>query len=608
MAPGAAGNVYAFDLRFHDGRMVGDLDEVEPNNDAAESPVLIRWNTVSTQANACTLLDGVAQVELPAGYSKLPRQPDVLIDPTDGGYFWDHALRGHASALILVLPPAHTLSRDVAPPIFCDSPCAARLSAKMFRDRIALLFIIEPEVYNPKSKWYMAPIQGSAGAEVARLNDLPPASNRRPQHMLVDAPLDQVQRQAELVKPEQPPPPAPPRWYKTRRFRAAVAIAAAIVLLFLFYGHKCPRLAVPQSHYVRQWNKPKVIVFVHGVLGDMDNTWTNSQAHTSWPELVASDPDLTDYDIYVYGYQSSCEGDQSNITEIANRFQANLIDGGFFSNYQEIYFIAHSMGGLITKRLLSSMNSDMDKLQRVRGVLLMAVPSAGAPIASLAGWLSTNPQFKNMDPQSSHAYLQIMEQDWNNMLRNRTPDSPFPRVFVAYETKDIAGMRIVPELFTSQVADATPIAFDYDHAAIVKPDSLTNQVYAWSKSRILESSKFPTTSADNRWFAISPPHNETFVAIVREVEMQKNISITFGSTCTSEQRNAIVRSNGAQLSGDDVADFLQNAVRPRVSVDFVVSTRNEDVSYEIDCKRANPAHALLRDAPRPASPNGAASR
>lgn len=294
--------------------------------------------------------------------------------------------------------------------------------------------------------------------------------------------------------------PAPPPWYKTRRFTTGVAIAAVIIgLLYLLYRHKCPTLAVPKPHYVRQWKKPKIIIFVHGVLGDMDNTWINPQAHTSWPELVASDPKLTDYDVYVYGYQSSCEGDESNITEIANRFRANLIDSGFFSDYKEIYFIAHSMGGIITKRVLSSLNnpSEFDKLQRVRGVLLIAVPSAGAPIASVAGWLSTNPQFKNMDPKSSRAYLQAMENDWVSMLRNRTPGHPFPRAFVAYETKDIAGMRIVPELFTSQVSDATPIAFDYDHAAIVKPDSLTNEVYAWSKSRIVECSAYPTTGGGN---------------------------------------------------------------------------------------------------------------
>jgi triacylglycerol esterase/lipase EstA (alpha/beta hydrolase family) len=104
---------------------------------------------------------------------------------------------------------------------------------------------------------------------------------------------------------------------------------------------------------------------------------------------------MADYDVYVYGYKSSCGGDSSDITEIANRMGRQLQDDRFFDRYQEIDFITHSMGGLVTKRMLSTFNTPTDsgKLQLVHTVLFIAVPASGAPVASLATWLTDNPQF-----------------------------------------------------------------------------------------------------------------------------------------------------------------------------------------------------------------------
>jgi len=242
---------------------------------------------------------------------------------------------------------------------------------------------------------------------------------------------------------------------------------------------------MPQKH-------KKIIIFVHGVIGDMDNTWVNPINHASWPELVAGDKDFDGYDVYVYGYDTPCEGSSSNISEIANRFGQQLRDDHFFSNYEQIFFITHSMGGLVTKKMLAglSMAQEIDSLQRVRAVIFIAVPSDGADIASLGSWFSRNPQFKNMDPEGTKAFLQTIEGDWGTVIRKRTEQRPFPRSFEAYETKDLGVFRIVPNLFISGISDLTPIAFDYDHIAIVKPDSHEHAVYKWTKARILESSQY----------------------------------------------------------------------------------------------------------------------
>lgn len=108
-------------------------------------------------------------------------------------------------------------------------------------------------------------------------------------------------------------------------------IVVALGVRWLLRKEACPSVSAPHSHFVKAAGNKKVILFVHGVLGDVDNTWFNAATHTSWPDLVSRDPAMKDYDVYVYGYKSSCGGDASDITEIANRMGQQLQDDDFFS-------------------------------------------------------------------------------------------------------------------------------------------------------------------------------------------------------------------------------------------------------------------------------------
>jgi pimeloyl-ACP methyl ester carboxylesterase len=268
-------------------------------------------------------------------------------------------------------------------------------------------------------------------------------------------------------------------------FLVAIAVAGALLI-----RRTISPVVVPVSHFVGGHGKNrKLIVFVHGVIGDMDNTWVNAKTHASWPEMFRSDDELSKFDVYVYGYASPATGNASTIEEIAVRFLQFLKDSGDFQNYGEVDFITHSMGGLITKRMLNKLNTpaDVHLLQQVRTVIYISVPSNGADAAVVASWLSQNPQFKGMDPKAASDFLQGVEGDWANMLRNRNPSSPFPRTYSAYETLSTGPITVVPKLYTSELSDEPVIGFDYNHIDIVKPQDRDAEVYGWTKARILES-------------------------------------------------------------------------------------------------------------------------
>jgi pimeloyl-ACP methyl ester carboxylesterase/ActR/RegA family two-component response regulator len=321
-----------------------------------------------------------------------------------------------------------------------------------------------------------------------------------------DPPKSQPSQTQELQPPRKPPEagsdtggghkPLVKKPSLVRRIAVGAAVVTAVVALAVFTFRMVARVRsgkviVPESHFVGKHGKNKrVIVFVHGVMGDMQNTWVNSETQAYWPEMIKEDDAFQDFDVFVYGYSSPAFGRASDIEDIAKRFGQQLQDGGMFSNYDEIDFITHSMGGIVTKRMLNMLNntSDIGKLRRVHSVIYISVPSNGADLANLATWLSLNPQFKSMSRKDAADFLNSVEDDWAKLLRDRSANARFPRSFSAYETLPMDGIMVVPKLYTSQLSDGSIMAFDYNHADIVKPRSSESDVYKWVAARIKEAS------------------------------------------------------------------------------------------------------------------------
>jgi len=252
-----------------------------------------------------------------------------------------------------------------------------------------------------------------------------------------------------------------------------------------------PRASPPNS--VSYWLKSSrpdahtAIVFVHGVMGDSSSTWRAPGAAAGWPELIRKEPALPPVDVLALGYQSPPIGAASNIEEIAVRSLRALRDDGLFSRYDNVIFVVHSMGGLITKRMLKTLQGeDRAAFDKIRAVVFFATPAKGSDVASLAEWVTSNPQFRDMAPSDFSSFLQVLENDWQALLKNRSPTSPFPRSYCAYEKLPEHGVKvIVPRSNAETSCDETPVAFDRDHASIVKPASETDEVHVFLRARIL---------------------------------------------------------------------------------------------------------------------------
>lgn len=257
------------------------------------------------------------------------------------------------------------------------------------------------------------------------------------------------------------------------RRRAGVNLLAkafALVLIVVMAGCD-PSSGTNQTdpHWVyRKADEPRnkvAIVFVHGIFGDTDGTWTNKNGRRFFDFLHES-PGLGDkVDIFAFGFTSKMFTSGSlGIGEAATSMDQYLHFHGV-DDYDAVVFVAHSMGGLVTMQELLQ-NTTMRR--KVPLVVFFATPQEGAQITKIADLVVRNSGIRDMFPADSNSFLQKLNNDWLQMKKD---DAFHPAVVCAYEKAPIAGQLIVPWTAASKNCDevAAPIG-GANHLSLVKPD------------------------------------------------------------------------------------------------------------------------------------------
>lgn len=221
------------------------------------------------------------------------------------------------------------------------------------------------------------------------------------------------------------------------------------------------------SHYVRRTNSDTVIVFVHGVFGGSIGTWKNPQNGAYWPNLLLDDETFKKADVYVYSYSSPYLGPSYTIDELIENMRLNLDNDEVFQKHKRVVFLCHSMGGLVVRGFLKRYQA---RATSVPLIYFFSTPTAGSHIASLANFLSKNPQLKGMLPANANDYVTFLQHDWRAL-----PIHVNSRC--AYETLDTYGIRIVDEQSASALCDGPVDPVNSNHMDIVKPHGRNDVPY-----------------------------------------------------------------------------------------------------------------------------------
>ena len=246
-----------------------------------------------------------------------------------------------------------------------------------------------------------------------------------------------------------------------------------------------PTVFADGGGYVRgpAQQRSRVVVFVNGIFGDAISTWRSPEG-AYWPSLLLNDSDFKDVDIFVHSFQSPALASAQQIDELAGRFRDHLLVRKIL-DYEEIVFIAHSMGGLVTRALLLKQRLPPS---RTPMIYFYGTPSAGANVAGIAKHLSENPQLKDMLPLSEGGYVKVLRERWLESSNDNALDYPNKIAsFCAYELRDTWFVRIVPELSATYLCNRETRGIVASHIDIVKPKDAQQDPYVFFKAAYLRT-------------------------------------------------------------------------------------------------------------------------
>lgn len=262
-------------------------------------------------------------------------------------------------------------------------------------------------------------------------------------------------------------------------------------------------------------NAKVALVFVHGLFGDTLGTWTGPKGVTFF-DLVKANPKVGDkVDVFAFGFTSKVVGSGSlDVQAAANKLYDHLKYHGV-TDYPAIVFVAHSMGGLVSMRMLLT---HRDFMARVPVMVLYASPQAGADVARIVKVVAKNPALANLLPPEQDSFLKVLNDDWRAAAGH-------PPIRCAHENKPTYGVMIVDWSSATRFCDGPSSEIAANHIDIVKPDRaehdsvvvLVNALEQYVTGRQLEA-KLETpdfvASPEGLLYNLSDPNGRSFARLV----------------------------------------------------------------------------------------------
>ncbi len=233
------------------------------------------------------------------------------------------------------------------------------------------------------------------------------------------------------------------------------------------------------------------IVFIHGLTGDPEETWTSEGAREFWPKWLCVDfPNIA---VYSLGYPASIfEKWAKNEMDIFER-AASALD--YLSakgiGDRPVAFITHSLGGILAKAIIrKSCESDDGDWKKVcvatRLVAFLATPHTGASLASVLKCVFPHFASKHIDLLSNGmGILEDINQHYRSYANNRD-ELKTAAYYEKYKTKNSV-LVVSRESADPGVKGTHPVATDKDHLNICKPCDRNDPIYAGLQRHIKQA-------------------------------------------------------------------------------------------------------------------------
>jgi hypothetical protein len=163
------------------------------------------------------------------------------------------------------------------------------------------------------------------------------------------------------------------------------------------------------------------VVFVHGVLSSGTASWTNANG-AYWPSLLETDPNAKGIGVYVFTYRTDLFSGSYRLGDAVDALKERMRLDGLFACHT-VVFVAHSMGGLVVRKLLVERARDFAERNITVGLFLVASPSLGSfyanilePLARLLG----HTQGHALRFSQDNAWLMDLDKEFKNLKEVNT--------------------------------------------------------------------------------------------------------------------------------------------------------------------------------------------
>jgi O-acetyl-ADP-ribose deacetylase (regulator of RNase III) len=256
--------------------------------------------------------------------------------------------------------------------------------------------------------------------------------------------------------------------------------------------------------------KAVAVVFVHGIFGTTEDTWLNPNSGSTFPGLLANDPDLQNkVDAFAFEYFTPKFNAAPPIVDLADQLRGELADHHLFEDHQKVVFIAHSMGGIVVREFLLN---NREKISSVPMIFFYATPTNGADIAALAKIASANPQLRGMVPIESNDLLQSIQSSWLNSDQARSIPS-----YCGVEDLPTMGVMVVTRSSSTSLCNRPLDPFSASHIDIVKPvdreDSRYTRFVSALHKEVLDSVEITSPTSPTAEIAAYTPGKQLSVIL-----------------------------------------------------------------------------------------------
>ncbi|KAI1751937.1 hypothetical protein F4782DRAFT_530881 [Xylaria castorea] len=239
----------------------------------------------------------------------------------------------------------------------------------------------------------------------------------------------------------------------------------------------------PSHHHLEEEQQASLdVVFVHGLNGNLYDTWT-APSGTYWPADLLPGV-IPNCRIFSYGYNANLWFDAAhgNIYIYAENLVVELAsERDEFSQSRPIIFIAHSLGGLVVKRALAFAQTRRQYgslLESTKAVVFMGTPHQGSPLAGYGEFVSKLwNAVQGSASTSSTSQLKTFSRELQTIASDFTELASGMEIVTFYELKNMPYVGRIVEDWSARMNHPreTCLGISTNHMDICKFNSSSDQ-------------------------------------------------------------------------------------------------------------------------------------